>query len=160
MNRTCRHKVVFESLCVDFSFLKSLSSVYISRTASLSLPVRSPYFVKLNFSGKIELIDLQTDMKYFEDTMYVISGKWKIKIILALICGSKRYREIAKTVPDITFRMLSKELKQLELNKLISRTITAENIIIYEITEYAHTLSGVITEMIKWGKDYRENIKT
>ncbi|SHG04956.1 winged helix-turn-helix transcriptional regulator [Pedobacter caeni] len=104
-------------------------------------------------------IDLQADMKYLEDTMYVISGKWKMKIILALICGSKRYREIAKAVPNITFRMLSKELKQLEQNKLISRTVTMDNMIQYEITGYAQTLAPTIIEMIKWGKEHRENIK-
>lgn len=80
-----------------------------------------------------------------------------MKIISALSCGNKRFREIGKAIPDITFRMLSKELQQLEANKLISRTVTTEGrmLIHYEITEYAKTLIPVISEMIKWGKDHR-----
>lgn len=104
-------------------------------------------------------INLQTDMKYLEDTMYVMSGKWKMKVILALICGKRRYREISNSIPNISYRMLSKELKQLELNQLITRSISFDNVILYEISEYAHSLLPVISEMIKWGKDHRETLK-
>lgn len=104
-------------------------------------------------------INLETDMRFLEDCLFVISGKWKIKILLALICGKRRYREIATAIPNINFRMLSKELKQLEINKLITRTISFDNVITYEITEYAYSLSPMIESMISWAKDHREKIR-
>jgi DNA-binding HxlR family transcriptional regulator len=97
------------------------------------------------------------EMKYIHDTLYVISGKWKMLIIVSLRNGNKRYREIAKSIPPITFRMLSKELKQMEMNKLVSRTVHNETpvLIEYELTDYARTLWPLLTQMINWGKHHR-----
>jgi DNA-binding HxlR family transcriptional regulator len=101
------------------------------------------------------------EMKYIHDTLYVINGKWKMLIIVSLRNGNRRYREIAKSIPRITFRMLSKELKEMELNKLISRTVHDDIpvLIEYELTEYARTLWPILTEMINWGKNHRNEIK-
>jgi DNA-binding HxlR family transcriptional regulator len=97
------------------------------------------------------------EMKYIHDTLYVISGKWKMIIIVSLRNGNKRYREIAKSIPAITFRMLSKELKEMEMNKLVSRTVRDQTpvLIEYELTEYCKTLWPLLTEMIEWGKHHR-----
>ena len=57
---------------------------------------------------------------YVQDTLYVLGGKWKLLIILALSNGNSRFTEIRKSIPKITTRMLSKELKELEINKLIT----------------------------------------
>lgn len=97
------------------------------------------------------------EMKYIHDTLYVISGKWKMLIIVSLRNGNKRYREIGKSIPKITFRMLSKELKEMELNKLVSRTVHSDApvLIEYELTDYAKTLWPILTEMINWGRDHR-----
>lgn len=99
----------------------------------------------------------QEDMKYIQDTLYVISGKWKMLIIVSISNGNKRYREIAKSIPKITFRMLSKELKEMEMNKLISRTVHDQTpvLIEYEITEYCKTLYPLLGEMISWAKHHR-----
>jgi len=97
------------------------------------------------------------EMKYVHDTLYVISGKWKMLIIVALRNGHKRYREIARNIPNITFRMLSKELKEMEMNKLVSRTVqTGTPVSVdYELTEYCRTLWPLLEEMINWGKHHR-----
>ena len=97
------------------------------------------------------------DLKYIQDTLYVISGKWKVLIIVSLSAGHKRYREIAKSIPNITFRMLSKELKELEMNKLVTRKVYPETpvLIEYEITEYCKTLWPMLSEMINWAKHHR-----
>jgi len=98
-----------------------------------------------------------TDIKYIQDTLYVVSGKWKVPIIVSLSTGHKRYREIAKSVPNITFRMLSKELKELELNKLVTRKVYDDMPvrIEYEVTEYCKTLWPLLGEMISWAKHHR-----
>jgi len=98
------------------------------------------------------------NMKYIDDTLYVISGKWKMLIIVSLSNGHNRYREIAQSIPNITFRMLSKELKEMELNNLVSRTVHTEPSVVieYKLTEYAKTLWPLLTEMINWGKRHRQ----
>lgn len=104
--------------------------------------------------------DCESDMKYIQDTLYVISGKWKMLILVALSYKYKRYNEIAKNVPGITFRMLSKELKEMEQNHLISRTVYNETPvrIEYETTEYCQTLWPIMVEMISWAKHHRKVI--
>ncbi|MBL0745688.1 winged helix-turn-helix transcriptional regulator [Chryseolinea lacunae] len=100
------------------------------------------------------------EMKYIHDTLYVLNGKWKMLIILSLRNGNTRYREIARSIPLITFRMLSKELKELEQNKIISRKVTHDTpvMIEYALTEYSKTLWPLIREMINWGKNHRKVI--
>ena len=98
------------------------------------------------------------DMKFMHDTMYVLSGKWKMLIILSICNGNKRFMEIYKAIPQITTRMLSKELKELEVNKLISRTVYPDIPVMveYNITDYSTALEPVIAGMIKWGKQHRQ----
>ena len=100
------------------------------------------------------------EMKYIHDTLYVINGKWKMLIIVSLRNGNTRYREIAKSIPSITFRMLSKELKEMEQNKLVSRTVYSEPSILieYKLTDYSKTLWPLLKEMINWGKNHRKMI--
>lgn len=100
------------------------------------------------------------EMKYIHDTLYVINGKWKMLIIVSLRNGNNRYREIARSIPSITFRMLSKELKEMEQNKLISRKVYEDTpvLIEYALTEYSKTLWPLLKEMINWGKNHRKVI--
>ena len=53
------------------------------------------------------------------DTLDILNGKWKIPIIISLSFGNKRFGQIAKDLNGITDKMLSKELKDLEMNQLI-----------------------------------------
>ena len=100
------------------------------------------------------------EMKYIHDTLYVINGKWKMLIIISLRNGNYRYREIARSIPSITFRMLSKELKEMEQNKLISRKVYDDTpvLIEYSLTEYSKTLWPLLREMINWAKNHRKVI--
>lgn len=94
------------------------------------------------------------------DTLDVLSGKWKIPIIGALMFGKKRFKEIEREIPAITARMLSKELKELEMNQLITRTVyaTIPVTVEYEVTEYGKTLDSVLTAMKDWGSIHRKRI--
>ncbi len=94
------------------------------------------------------------DMNHIEDTLSVIRGKWKILIILSLATGLNRFSEIAKSIPNITLRMLSKELKEMERSLLVKRTVYPDSPIriTYELTPFATTLQPLINEMIKWGE--------
>ncbi|MES2829350.1 MAG: helix-turn-helix domain-containing protein [Bacteroidota bacterium] len=96
------------------------------------------------------------------DTIYVIGGKWKMPIIFAICKGHQhRFRELERSITGITSRMLSLELKEMELNKLVTRTVYPETPvrIEYEITDYCKTLVPMLQEMIDWGMIHRQKIK-
>ena len=92
------------------------------------------------------------------DTLNVISGKWKLPIIGSLLYGKKRFRELEKEISRITPRMLSKELKDLEVNGIVTRTVydSFPVIIEYELTTSGKTLHQVLEVMIKWGLQHRK----
>lgn len=95
-----------------------------------------------------------------QDTLYVIGGKWRIPIINSICNGNRKFREIERSIPGITRRMLSMELKDMELNKLVKRTVYAGPPvqIEYESTEYCKSFGGIIMEMIKWGREHKKLI--
>jgi DNA-binding HxlR family transcriptional regulator len=98
-----------------------------------------------------------------EDTIYVIGGKWKLKIIIALRDqGNMRFNELQRTITGISARVLSNELKELEMNGFIKRKVytTAPVVVEYELTDYSDTLDNVLRAMIQWGTMHRNKIKT
>lgn len=94
------------------------------------------------------------------DALEVLNGKWKLPIIVALLFGPRRFREIAREVQGITDKMLSKELKDLEMNKLVSRTIhhTFPPSVEYDITPHGESLKKVINALKDWGDKHRQQI--
>ncbi len=96
------------------------------------------------------------------DTLNVLSGKWKLPIIGTLMFGQKRFKELERNIPRITPRMLSKELKDLEMNGMVKRTVydTIPVTVEYELTKSGHSLSNVMDAMMMWGLAHRKaNIK-
>ena len=94
------------------------------------------------------------------DAMYVLGGKWKISIVASLLFGVKRYSDILKDVEGISGKMLSRELKEMETNQLIKRTVTSTQPIAvqYELTEYGNTVRPVIDILARWGAEHRRKI--
>lgn len=95
------------------------------------------------------------------DALYVLNGKWKLPVLIALSFGTKRFREISKDIPKITDRMLSKELKELEANMLVKRTVhTSFPVVVeYSLTDYGKSLDKVIRSLYEWGVQHRKKIK-
>lgn len=94
------------------------------------------------------------------DALDILSGKWKIPIIGVLGFGKLRFKELQREIQGVTGKMLSKELRELELNKLITRTVkdTKPVTVEYELTEYGQTLEKVISELHSWGLQHRQTI--
>jgi len=94
------------------------------------------------------------------DTLDVISGKWKLTILGSLYSGKKRFKELERDIPRITARMLSKELRELEMNQMVTRTVfdTKPVSVEYEMTPYGRTLDKVLKEMRAWGENHRKKI--
>lgn len=101
------------------------------------------------------------EIQALQDTIYVIGGKWKLPIINSICNGNRRFREIERSIPGITTRMLSRELKDMEANKLIIRTVTPTSPVSveYSPSNYCHTFADIILHMIKWGKEHRQRLK-
>lgn len=95
-----------------------------------------------------------------KDALEILSGKWKIQIILALTFGKKRFKQIQREIPGLTPKMLSKELKELEINGLADRHVydTLPVTVEYELTNYGKTLKPLIGELHKWGTKHRKRI--
>jgi DNA-binding HxlR family transcriptional regulator len=100
-------------------------------------------------------------MRSVQDAMDALNGKWKIAIISSICCyGKRRFSDILNDVEGVSNRMLSKELKELEINQLITRTVLATQPITveYELTEHGNTLQTIITELSDWGIVHRKKI--
>jgi len=102
------------------------------------------------------------EVQALQDTIYVIGGKWKLPIINSLCNGNKRFRDIERSIPGITTRMLSRELKDMEANQLVRRTVIPDTPVLveYTVTDYCRSFGDIILEMIKWGKQHRKMIMT
>lgn len=92
------------------------------------------------------------------DALDVINGKWKLPIIISISFGNERFTDIQKSILGITPKVLAKQLKELEQNKLISRTVTADYPvkITYKSEPYADTLTPIIYALKEWGENHRE----
>ncbi len=94
------------------------------------------------------------------DALDILNGKWKLPIIISLMFGNKRFSQMSKQIPGITDKMLSKELRELEMNELVKRTVydSVPVVVEYSMTPYGRTLEKVIEELQSWGCKHRKRI--
>lgn len=94
------------------------------------------------------------------DALDVISGKWKLLILISISSGNHRFKDIERSIPKISAKVLSKELKELEVHTLIKRTIYDQTpvLIQYTLTPYTVTLFPLIEELRVWGLNHRKVI--
>lgn len=103
----------------------------------------------------------QKNIRAVHDAMDVLNGKWKISIISSICYFNKRrFSDILNDVEGISNKMLSKELKELEANKLITREVlnTQPITVEYSLTNYGLSLRDIINMLSDWGVKHREMI--
>lgn len=108
-----------------------------------------------------EAICHKKDIMAIHDAMDVLSGKWKISIISSMCYyKDRRFSDILNDLNGISNKQLSKELKELEMNKLIKRTVldTQPVSVQYNLTEYGWSLQGLIHDLAAWGIKHRQKI--
>jgi DNA-binding HxlR family transcriptional regulator len=95
------------------------------------------------------------------DALDVISGKWKLMVLISILAGNKRFREIERSILKINSKVLAKELKDLEENKLIKRTVydSSPVLIEYTLLPYAESLGDVIKALSDWRVNHRKYIR-
>src|SRR5665213_690073 len=94
------------------------------------------------------------------ETLNVIDGKWKMPIMASLFFGTKRYGELEKEIPKINSRMLSKQLRDLEANGIVKRTVydTIPVSVEYELTNSGRAFEKVVNVMFEWGLEHRKTV--
>ena len=100
------------------------------------------------------------DLRAVRDALEVLSGKWKLQILIAILGGTKRFKEIAREIEGISDRMLSKELKELEAHELVERKVhdSFPPVVEYSATLHTHSLDIVIFALKEWGHLHRKKI--
>lgn len=90
-------------------------------------------------------------------TVQLIGNKWKLLIIRDLFTKPQRFSAFAKTIPGISKKVLTDNLRSLEEDGLISREVFAEvpPRVVYSLTELGQTLKPILDAMWEWGTDYK-----
>ncbi|HEY1054561.1 MAG TPA: helix-turn-helix domain-containing protein [Emticicia sp.] len=105
----------------------------------------------------------KSNLSSVDDALYVIGGKWKLKVIVALKDKkSVRFNELQRTLGGISARVLSNELKELELNGFVKRHVFVDQtpvVVEYEPTEYSQSLRYVIKALADWGTKHKNKIR-
>jgi len=103
----------------------------------------------------------QAHLSAIGDALYAIGGKWKLRVIIALMHGRSRFNELQRTIKGISSKVLASELKDLELNGFIKRRVYTETPIVieYELTDYALTVQPVLNALAEWGSMHRRKIR-
>ncbi len=88
-----------------------------------------------------------------EATLALIGGKWKGVVLWRLLQGTLRFNEIRRRLPNITQRMLTNQLRELEADGLVTRTVYAEvpPKVEYSLSERGRSLEPVILALKAWG---------
>lgn len=99
-------------------------------------------------------------MLSIKDALEAVEGRWKLLILFSLSENPKRFKQLSKEVQGITDKTLSKELKSLEENKLITRAVhnTFPPTVEYTITTHGLSLEKVLDELHFWGLVHRKEI--
>jgi len=91
-----------------------------------------------------------------EATLEVLGGKWKTLILCHLSSGPKRTNELKKAMPDITQKMLTQQLRELENDGIIFRTVYNQvpPKVVYEMTEIGESLTEILNQLCEWGEKF------
>lgn len=91
-----------------------------------------------------------------EATLEVIGGKWKCVILCHLTHGKKRTSELKRLMPNITQKMLTQQLRELEEDGVINRIIYQQipPKVEYELSEYGRSLEGILNSLCNWGEQH------
>ena len=92
-----------------------------------------------------------------ETTLTLISDKWKVLILRDLLPGTKRCGELKKSVGNVSQKVLTAQLRQMEDSGLLTRTVYPEvpPRVEYTLTELGYSLKPILDAMWNWGEEYQ-----
>ncbi|AMR27661.1 hypothetical protein A0257_11520 [Hymenobacter psoromatis] len=100
-------------------------------------------------------------MQALRHASLVVSSKWKLQIIVALLAGTQHFRGLERGVPGISTKVLAKELKDLEAHQFIARTVYPGPPVVveYHALPYARSLDPVIAVLKEWGMQHQQRLE-
>lgn len=127
--------------------------------------MRITYMATINIKGQIREATCEEELTAMRDSIELFSGKWKLQLLRYLANRteqSNHFKKMLREINGISARMLSKELKLLEINFLVTRTVLATKpvTVAYAITPYGQTILPVAENLVAWGLCHREKVKS
>jgi DNA-binding HxlR family transcriptional regulator len=91
-----------------------------------------------------------------EATLEVIGGKWKCVILCHLTHGTKRTSDLKRLMPNITQKMLTQQLRELEDDGIINRIVYNQvpPKVEYQLSEYGQSLQSILDSLCSWGENH------
>lgn len=95
-----------------------------------------------------------------ETTLTLIGDKWKVLILRDLLPGTKRFGELKKSIGSVSQKVLTAQLRDMEKNGLVSRTVYAEvpPRVEYSLTDLGKSLKPILDAMWNWGEEYKASM--
>lgn len=95
-----------------------------------------------------------------ETTLTLIGDKWKVLILRDLLSGTKRFGELKKSIGEVSQKVLTAQLRDMEENGLVNRKVYAEvpPKVEYSLTDLGHSLKPILDALWNWGEEYKASI--
>ena len=95
-----------------------------------------------------------------ETTLSLIGNKWKVLILRDLLTGTKRFGELKKSIGNVSQKVLTAQLRDMEADGLLIRTVYAEvpPRVEYSLTELGMSLKPILEAMSRWGENYKADL--
>lgn len=95
-----------------------------------------------------------------ETTLTLIGDKWKVLILRDLLTGTKRFGELKKSIGNVSQKVLTTQLRAMEENGLLTRTVYAEvpPRVEYTLTDLGKSLKPILDAMWNWGEEYKASL--
>jgi DNA-binding HxlR family transcriptional regulator len=102
----------------------------------------------------------QIRIRNLQDVLELIGGRWRGAILASLCESPKRFSELKTDLENITPRILIKELRYLEMNKMIEiqKNTLSKNSVVYSLTEHGRSIESVIVAIHQWAIEHRKKI--
>ena len=118
----------------------------------------------ITINGQQQEASCEQELAAIKDSLEVLGGKWKLRIMRQLnnrVLEKNTFKKLQREVDGISAKMLSKELQDLEVNLLISRTVmdTRPITVNYAITDYGLSVLPLTEALVQWGLNHRQKIK-
>lgn len=96
-----------------------------------------------------------------ETTLMLIGDKWKVLILRDLLPGTKRFGELKKSIGNVSQKVLTAQLRDMEESGLVSRKVYAEvpPRVEYSLTELGQSLKPILDSMLEWGEGYKASVQ-
>ena len=95
-----------------------------------------------------------------ETTLTLIGDQWKVLILRDLLTGTKRFGELKKSIGNVSQKVLTAQLRAMEENGLLTRTVYAEvpPRVEYTLTDLGKSLKPILDAMWNWGEEYKASL--